>query len=64
MDGNTNNSDYDIMTDIEKINSLIFSETLTYNGTANLGKGSISDLLAGKIIAPLITPLIRSELDG
>jgi hypothetical protein len=35
MDGDKNNSDYDIITDIEKINMVIFSQDLKYGGTSN-----------------------------
>ena len=55
MDGDTGNSDYDVIADIEKINSLIFTEELKYNGTKNAGKLSLADLLSGKPVAPLIS---------
>ena len=35
MDGDKTNSDYDILTDIEKINTVIFSQDLKYGGTVN-----------------------------
>ena len=38
MDGDTSNSDYDILSDIQKINGIIFTETLTYNGVRNSAK--------------------------
>lgn len=38
MDGDTSNSDYDILTDIQKINGVIFTETLSYNGVRNSAK--------------------------
>lgn len=55
MDGDTANSDYDVIADIEKINSLIFSEELPYNGTKNAGKISLANLLSGKDVPPLIS---------
>ena len=46
MDGDTSNSDYDILSDIEKINGLIFSETLKYSGVINKSSKNFADLLA------------------
>ena len=46
MDGDTSNSDYDILSDIEKINSLIFSEALKYGGVTNKSSKNFADLLA------------------
>ncbi len=63
MDGNTANSDYDIVADVEKINALIFTEELKYNGTKNMGKKSLSNLISGKKIAPLVTPKAKQEID-
>ncbi len=48
MDGNTSNSDFDIITDIEKINAIIFTKPDTYNGTANAASNTIADFLKGK----------------
>lgn len=63
MDGDTSNSDYDIISDIEKINSLIFTEELKYEGTKNGWKTSLSNLLAGRIVDPLISDTSRAELN-
>ena len=52
-DGDTSNSDYDIIADIQKINSIIFSERYTYVGTKNMGKTSLNNLLSGKPVASL-----------
>lgn len=63
-DGDTLNSDYDIISDIEKINSLIFSEELKYGWALNNGKSSLANLLLWKSPPPLITPSIQSELNS
>lgn len=57
MDGDTSNSDYDIISDIDKINMLIFSEKIEYKGTPNQAARSFSDFLARKPIPPLFVPL-------
>ncbi len=62
-DGDTLNSDYDIIVDIEKINGLIFTEEIRYWWALNNGKSSLANLLAGRVIAPLITPSIQNELN-
>ena len=55
-DGDTSNSDYDIMTDIDKINSVLFTETLKYNGVVNRTSESLKrNLFAGIVPIPLIT---------
>lgn len=64
MDGDTANSDYDIISDIERINTLIFAENSKYDGTKNSGKTSLSNLLAGRIVAPLIDTATRTELNN
>lgn len=51
------------MVDIEKINGLIFTEEVRYGGALNNGKSSLANLLAGKLITPLITPSIKKELN-
>jgi hypothetical protein len=53
MDGDKNNSDYDIITDIEKINMVIFSQDLKYGGTSNQAGKWLSNFLANKAVAPL-----------
>jgi hypothetical protein len=53
MDGDASNSDYDIITDIEKINTIIFSEDLKYRGSKNTAKSSFNDLLSWKPIRAL-----------
>jgi hypothetical protein len=64
MDGDTANSDYDIVADIIKINSLIFTEELPYGWTVNKWKASLSNLFAGKPVSPLISPKTQAEIDG
>lgn len=53
MDGDTANSDYDIASDIARINSIIFKQRYDYIGTKNASAQAITDLLSGKSIAPL-----------
>ena len=48
MDGDTGNSDYDLLTDIQKINSVIFSQDIKYEGATNTSSKSFANLLAGK----------------
>ena len=53
-DGDTANSDYDLVADITRINSIIFREKYDYNGTKNGTAGAIGRLLAGTIrVGPL-----------
>lgn len=63
MDGDTSNSDYDIISDIEKINHLIFTEELKYNGTKNTSKFNLNNLISGKPVTPLFSTGILSELN-
>lgn len=53
MDGTTENSEYDIMADIDRINTVLFSEELKYSGTKNNSAASFADFLSGKDPAPL-----------
>lgn len=53
MDGDTSNSDYDIIADIDKINMLIFSQKIDYMGTMNQAGRQFADFLARKPIPPL-----------
>ncbi len=48
MDGSTENSDYDIVSDIDRINQIIFETPEVYDGSANLGNLALSDILAGR----------------
>jgi len=48
MDGDTTNSDYDIISDITKINQILFSEDIKYNGVKNNSQNSFANFLAGK----------------
>lgn len=59
MDGDIANSDYDIASDIARINSIIFKQRYDYIGTKNASAQAIADLLSGKAIAPLF-PVIAS----
>lgn len=52
MDNDTNNSEYDILSDIGKINGILFSETLKYNGTQNRSAGALAHYLDGKTTSP------------
>lgn len=52
-DGDTSNSDYDIVSDIEKINAVLFTEKLDYIGKVNISKQSFSDMAAWVPIAPI-----------
>ena len=54
-DGDTKNSDYDIVADIEKINGILFTEKIDYLGTKNVGKISLTKLLQGKPVGSLFT---------
>jgi hypothetical protein len=45
MDGNKANSDYDIISDIEKINAIIFATDIKYSGTVNTAAKSLTALL-------------------
>ncbi len=63
MDGDKNNSEYDIITDIEKINGLIFSEDLKYEGSPNAAGKWFKDFISGKAIAPLF-PLANIATNG
>lgn len=54
-DGDTKNSDYDIVADIEKINAILFTEKIDYLGTKNMGKISLTNLLQGKPVGSLFT---------
>ncbi len=53
MDGDMTNSDYDIVSDITKINAIIFKEKYDYKGTKNASARAISNMLAGWSVAPL-----------
>jgi len=52
MDNDTNNSEYDILADIGKINGIIFSETLKYTGVKNTSAGALARYLDGKTETP------------
>lgn len=49
-DGDTNNSDYDIIADIEKIDSILFAEKLDYIWEENTAKSSFASLARGDSI--------------
>lgn len=53
MDGNTSNSDYDIIADIDKINAILFTETEKYKGVTNTAKSSFAGFLAGNPVPSL-----------
>lgn len=52
-DGDVQNSDYDILHDISRINGVLFKSKYEYKGTKNASAKALSDMLAGKPIAPL-----------
>ncbi len=53
MDGDTSNSDYDIVADITRINAIIFKEKYDYKWTKNATAKAIASMLSGKPIASL-----------
>lgn len=53
MDGDTTNSDYDIATDIARINSVIFKERYEYKWTKNATSQAVANMLKWGSIAPL-----------
>lgn len=55
MDGDKNNSEYDIVSDIEKINMILFSQDIKYKGTPNASAKSLADFLSNKTIPPLFS---------
>lgn len=44
-DGDRDNSGYDLMADLEDIHNVLFAHDIPYEGTANLGSSSLSELL-------------------
>ena len=52
-DGTTENSDYDIMVDIDRINGILFGENEKYTGVKNTSAKSLKNTLAGKSAPPL-----------
>ena len=64
MDGDIANSDYDIASDIARINSIIFKQRYDYIGTKNASAQAIADLLSGKAIAPLFPAIAGASPTG
>lgn len=68
-DGNKDNSNYDLMVDLENIHNVIFSKEIPYNGTDNMGASSVANLLADLYphpffpLNPLGNPLLDPEKD-
>ena len=60
-DGDTSNSDYDIVADIDKINTILFSTDLKYDGIKNNSKNSFGDFLSGKKILTIFEKKERAE---
>lgn len=56
MDGDTTNSDYDIISDIGKINMIIFSKDIKYSGEKNNSSSAFQNFLAGKSVGSLFGP--------
>jgi hypothetical protein len=52
-DGDTANSDYDIVSDIEKINSILFTTKLDYIGKKNMSAESFAKLARGEEIGSI-----------
>lgn len=52
-DGDTANSDYDIVSDIEKINSILFTQKLDYIGKKNMSAESFAKLARGEEIGSI-----------
>lgn len=44
-DGDTDNSSYDLMYDLEQIHNVIFAHEIPYDGTANIGDSAIANIL-------------------
>lgn len=44
-DGNSENSSYDLMVDLRNIHNVLFAHDIPYEGTSNLGKTSLANLL-------------------
>lgn len=60
MDGDTTNSSYDIIADIEKINGIIFSTPIKYSGVRNSAAKSLSKILDGFLPPPLMGVITAS----
>jgi hypothetical protein len=52
-DGDTANSDYDILSDIERINSILFTQKLDYIGKKNMSLDSLMKLMRGEDVGSL-----------
>lgn len=52
-DGDTKNSDYDLLDDINKINTILFSSEGKYQGVINSSASDFASYLAGKAAPPL-----------
>lgn len=46
-DGSRENSDFDILEDIEKINAIVFSSEEKYHGSVNITAKSLKQFLSG-----------------
>lgn len=64
MDGDTDNSDYDLVTDISVINEVIFKKKYPYTGTKNANARAIADMISGKPIAPLFPKIVSPNTQG
>lgn len=64
MDGDTANSDYDILSDITRINTIIFKEKYEYKWTKNATAQAVADMLVGKVVAPLFPLPVGSTPPG
>lgn len=67
-DGDTSNSDYDIIADIDKINAIIFSTPEKYTGVKNNAKDALSKFLSNKKIPTIFdqnkAPIISANNNG
>ena len=62
LDGDTANSDYDLLADITRINAIIFKEKYDYTGTRNAASQAIAAMLAGKVFAGVVPVTLSSSL--
>ena len=60
-DGNKENSDYDIVSDVGLIDTLIFTEPAKYNGVVNGSRNSLAQYLRGEP-TPSLFPQIQQNI--
>lgn len=65
-DGNKDNSNYDLMTDLENIHNVIFARDIPYNGTDNMGASSVANILSNvypHTLLPLDSLILSPSVD-